>query len=135
MKSKLALQIVVGLASSIALVVGLQGFIGGVSRYFPNGVTDVNLDNEFSFLSGAFLGYAPLAWWIIANIDKPSAVWPFRLLTLGVFLGGAARLVSIAHYGLPKTGLLISMAVELSLPLLILWQNALIKSNSQATAS
>ncbi|MCB9234439.1 MAG: DUF4345 domain-containing protein [Bacteroidia bacterium] len=128
-KSKTALQIVVGLVSAIPVIVGLQGIIGGVGRYFPGTTPDINLDSEFSFLSGAFFGYALLAWWVIKNIE--TAVWPFRLLTIGVFIGGLARVVSILHYGLPKTGLLISMSAELAFPLLILWQNAVVKAASK----
>lgn len=125
--SKKTLQIVLGLASLAPLIIGLMDYIPGVPKYFPTGTEiPAELDSEFRFMVGAFMAYALMGYYIVRNIE--TAVWPLRIMCIGVFVGGLGRLISILTVGAPPTGLYISMVVELAFPLLILWQNSVIKN-------
>ena len=129
--NKKTLQIVLGLASLAPLIIGLMDYIPGVPKYFPEG-TDIpaKLDSEFRFMVGAFMGYALMGYYIVRNIE--TAIWPLRIMCIGVFVGGLGRLISALTVGAPPTGLYISMAIELAFPLLILWQNAVVRKKTLA---
>ena len=125
--NKKTLQIVLGLASLAPIIIGLMDYIPGVQKYFPAG-TDIptELDSEYRFMVGAFMAYALMGYYIVRNIE--TAVWPLRIMCVGVFVGGLGRLISALTVGAPPTGLYISMVLELIFPLFIIWQNAVIKN-------
>jgi hypothetical protein len=80
-----------------------------------------DLDSHFRYLSGLLLaigiGFASC----IAGIERKTK--RFRLLALLVFAGGLGRLISLASAGVPGSGHLFGLAMELgAVPLLVLWQ-------------
>lgn len=124
--SKKTLQIVLGLVSVAPLIIGLLDYIPGVPKYFPAGTEiPAKLDSEFRFMVGAFMAYALMGYYIVRNIE--TAIWPLRIMCIGVFVGGLGRLISAITVGAPPTGLYISMALELLFPLFIVWQNAVVR--------
>ncbi|MEM7040390.1 MAG: DUF4345 domain-containing protein [Bacteroidota bacterium] len=129
MDSKKILQAIILVAALIPAYVGISGIVEGVANVMPGGQVAVDIDNEYRFLSGAFLGFAFMAVWVAPRIDQKATVWPFRLLCFGILAGAIGRIVSIAVVGKPSTSILLSLGIELTFPLLIFWQNALIKQN------
>jgi hypothetical protein len=131
--SKRLLQITVFLLSLLPLSFGLLGMAVGISRFNPEGqIANVNLDSQFRFLSGWYLGLAILAWWIALRIEQHTTL--FRIICIAVFLGGCGRLMSIATVGVPDQKFLMVLGVELLFPLLIVWQSNVSK-RSEGRAS
>lgn len=128
--SKKILQIVLGLASLAPLIIGLMDYLPGVQKYFPAGTEiPTKLDSEFRFMVGAFMGYAFMGFYIARHVT--TAIWPLRIMCIGVFIGGLGRLISALTVGPPPTGLYISMVIELLFPLFMVWQNAVVKKQNQ----
>ena len=60
--------------------------------------------------------------WCVKDIERKSRVIYFLMATF--FIGGLARLVSIAAVGLPNEFFMTMTALELSLPLLLAWMQS-----------
>jgi hypothetical protein len=119
--SKRLLQITVVILSLLPLSFGLLGLVAGVGRFNVEvQAINTNLDSQYRFLSGWYLGLAVLAWWIAFGIEKHTAL--FRIICWSVFLGGCGRLISIASVGVPDLRFVGVMGVELLFPLLTFWQ-------------
>jgi Domain of unknown function (DUF4345) len=122
---KLGLQIILVVLSLIPAYFGITGMMDGAAMFIaPEQVTPA-LDSEFRFLSAYYLGLAVLIWWILPNIERHTTL--FRIVIGALFLGGLTRVYSIVMVGAPPTPMLGGMALELALPLLILWQAKLSK--------
>jgi len=63
---------------------------------------------------------------VIPNVERQTTL--FRIIIGGLFLGGLARVYSYLTVGPPPPDMLAGMALELALPLLIIWQNKIAKS-------
>ncbi|MFN0218415.1 MAG: DUF4345 domain-containing protein [Hyphomicrobium sp.] len=114
------LQIAVAIAACVPVTAGLAGVAFGPS-VFDSGVYGVSLDSHVRYLSGLLLGLGLAFWSFIPRIE--SATKPARILTLMVFIGGIARLLSLALHGAPSAGMLFGLGMELVVtPLLCLWQ-------------
>ena len=80
-----------------------------------------DLDSHFRYLSGLFLGM--LLWFAscIPAIERRGE--RLRLLGAMVILGGLGRAASLGIVGVPSTGHVIGLGIELGItPLLLLWQ-------------
>lgn len=96
----------------------LQGpdFLSGVG----NGVA-TDLDSHFRYLSGLLFAVGLAFASCIPGIERKTA--RFRLLALIVFVGGLGRLLGLAVTGVPGTGHVFGLVMELgAVPLLVLWQ-------------
>jgi hypothetical protein len=118
---KKALQVTVAMLSLLPLTFGLLGLFSGVGRFLPQGVPVPDLDSQFRFMSGWYLGLALIAWWMIPNIERHTAL--FRIICVAVFLGGIGRLAAWHASGEPSVRFLVVLAAELLFPLLIVWQS------------
>lgn len=110
----------------IPLSAGLAGVLLGTE--FPGFMAEAgNADapSHFRFLSGIFLAMGVAYWSCAFNLG--SAKWGeplprFRLLCVLTISGGLARLLSLVTDGLPSTGHLVGLGMELIVvPLLLLW--------------
>lgn len=117
-----ALQICVALACVVPLAAGGGGVfesaagLRGVEAPLP-----VDLDSHFRYLSGLLLGIGIGFAFCIPRIEEHGAV--FRTLGLVVFIGGLARLLSLAELGMPGRGHQFGLVMELIVvPSLVLWQ-------------
>ncbi len=116
------LQAAVALGCVVPLLAGSAGMIEGPG--FLKGVGDLSpadLDSHFRYLSGLLLaigiGFASC----IPGIERKTS--RFRLLALIVFVGGLGRLFGLVTAGVPGTGHVFGLAMELgTVPLLALWQ-------------
>lgn len=116
------LQGVVALGCVVPLAAGGAGMIGGPA--FLSGVdsgTAPDLDSHFRYLSGLLFAIGLAFATCIPGIDRRTA--RFRLLALLVFVGGLGRLLGLVSSGMPGTGHVFGLAMELgAVPLLVLWQ-------------
>lgn len=119
---KRGLQIFLAIFSLAPLYFGVTGVLFGAAGHMPAEAVTPDLDSQFRYLSGLYIGFTALIWWFIPNIDRH--VWLFRLLTLAIFLGGLARLFSYLTVGAPAPELVAGIGIEIALPLIIIWQTA-----------
>ncbi|HEX8626267.1 MAG TPA: DUF4345 domain-containing protein [Allosphingosinicella sp.] len=116
------LQLAVALGCVVPFLAGGSGMIGGPA--FLSGVaSDVpaDLDSHFRYLSGLLFAIGLAFASCIPGIERRTA--RFRLLALLVFIGGLGRLLGLVSSGMPGTGHMFGLAMELvAVPLLVLWQ-------------
>jgi hypothetical protein len=119
---KRLLQLVVALGCVVPLAAGAVGvmhgpeMLHGVGKDIP-----ADLDSHFRYLSGLLFGIGLAFASCIPGIEDKTA--RLRLLSLLVFVGGLSRLHSLISVGLPGTGHVFGLAMELGVvPLLVLWQ-------------
>lgn len=82
------------LFASIAIFGGTLQMVLGQPETTPR------LDNIHRFLAGIYLSCGILALWIAVTVRKQNTL--IYLLSLGAFLGGVGRMVSISIVGLPE---------------------------------
>lgn len=126
---KRGLQIFLAVFSLAPLYFGVTGVLFGAAAHMPAEAVTPDLDSQFRYLSGLYIGFAALIWWFIPNVDRH--VWLFRLMTLAVFLGGLSRLYSYLTVGAPGPELVAGIAIEIALPLIIIWQTAVARKARQ----
>ena len=116
------LQIAAALACMVPLLAGGAGMLEGPP--FLRGVEDAvptDLDSHFRYLSGLLFAIGLAFASCIPAIERKTA--RFRLLALIVFVGGLGRLLGLASSGMPGTGHIFGLVMELvTVPLLVLWQ-------------
>jgi Domain of unknown function (DUF4345) len=119
--SRRVLQVTILFLSLLPLVFGGLGIVFGTSRF---GISaHANLDSQYRFLSAWYLGLAVLAWWIVPQIERQTAL--FRIICASVFVGGLARFFTVQTIGWPDTRILVVHLVELLFPLLAVWQSSM----------
>jgi hypothetical protein len=122
------LQGVVILACVVPLLTGGAGVIEGPAMLAGIGPGDAgpDFDSHFRYLSGLLLGLGIGFLFCVPAIERRSAV--FRVLGLLVVIGGLARLYSAVAIGLPGTGHIFGLAMELgTVPAVVLWQARIAK--------
>ncbi|MEA3054497.1 MAG: hypothetical protein QOG72_3400 [Sphingomonadales bacterium] len=116
------LQTAVALGCVVPLAAGAVGIMHGPEML--HGVGDnvpADLDSHFRYLSGLLLAIGIGFATCIPGIERKTA--RFRLLAFLVFIGGLGRLHSLISTGMPGSGHLFGLAMELiAVPLLVLWQ-------------
>jgi len=78
------------------------------------GLGDVNTDSEMRFYSVLWVTYGIIA--VQAAHALPKQLTRARILMFIFFMGGIARLFSIAQFGMPHPLFIALMSVELALP-------------------
>lgn len=117
---KRLLQAAVAIAGAYSLFFGTLSVVRGVAVLAPAG-PDPDLDSHFRYLSGIFLCGIVAFYSCIPDIENKGP--RFRLLGCLVVAGGVARLLGAVFNGLPGTGHLVGLALELIVtPSLLLWQ-------------
>ncbi|MEM6826575.1 MAG: DUF4345 domain-containing protein [Pseudomonadota bacterium] len=114
------LQVVLAILSLIPIGFGSLNFITGAARYMPADRVTAPIDSQFRYESAVYVAVGLMIWWVIPRVERMTT--PFRLIALGIFAGGLGRLLSQAQYGDPRPEMLAGMWLELSLPVLIVWQ-------------
>ncbi|KQM98785.1 DUF4345 domain-containing protein [Sphingomonas sp. Leaf25] len=118
-RERTLLQAVVALACIVPLTTGTIGIVRGAG-WLQSGPA-VDLDSHFRYLSGIFvvmgLGFVGC----IPGIERKGT--RLRLLGAMVVAGGMARLLSLAELGMPSTGHVAGLCIELiGVPLILGWQ-------------
>ena len=123
------LQGAVALACIVPLAIGALGVIRGPAMLHGVEGVPADLDSHFRYLSGLLFGLGLGFVSCIGKIERRGL--RFRLLGAIVVAGGVGRLVSLADAGVPGTGHLFGLAMELGVvPLLMLWQAGLARRRS-----
>ncbi len=101
-------------------------FAGGAGMVLGMGQGDLSLDSHFRYLSGLLFGIGIAFWYAIPAIEARTQY--VRLLCLPIVIGGFARLGAAVFVGVPKTGMLLAIVMELIVtPGLCLWQSRIAK--------
>ena len=107
----------------VPLMAGGSGIFQGPA--FLHGVASpapADLDSHFRYLSGLLFAIGLAFASCIPSIQRKTA--RFRLLALLVFVGGLGRLYGLVVSGVPGTGHVFGLVMELgTVPLLVLWQS------------
>ncbi|MCT8001533.1 DUF4345 domain-containing protein [Sphingomonas sanguinis] len=118
---RLLLQLVVAVACLVPLSIGGISVAKGPGWLGHPPAIPTDLDSQFRYVSGIFLGLGLAFVTCIPAIERKGA--RFRLLGLLVVAGGLARALSWAMVGAPSIGHQLGLTMELGVvPLLMLWQ-------------
>lgn len=118
-RERTLLQVAVALVCIVPFSASLTGILHGAAWLQPAPATD--MDSHFRYLSGLFFGMGLAFASCIPGIERKSG--RFRLLGMMVVLGGFARLLSLSAVGVPSTGHVVGLCIELIVvPLLLAWQ-------------
>lgn len=120
---RLGFKIVLVVLSLIPLYFGLTGIFAGPVPLNGGEAVSAGLDNQFRYLSAFYLSLFFLIWWILGDIDRRGTV--LALVVAAIFIGGFARLYSHLTVGPAESRQMVGMALELSSPILIIWQRFL----------
>ncbi|KQS83893.1 MULTISPECIES: DUF4345 domain-containing protein [unclassified Rhizobium] len=113
------LQVTIAVLALLPVFAGLCGVVTGAGFL---GVTagPADLDSHVRFLSGLFLAFG-LSWYTcIPAIEKKTE--RIRFLAILTVCGGLARLASLVIAGVPSTGHVLGLCMELLVvPALVVW--------------
>ncbi|KQM86142.1 hypothetical protein ASE67_09805 [Sphingomonas sp. Leaf23] len=118
-RERTLLQGVVALVCIVPFGASIVGILHGAA--WLQGDPATNMDSHFRYLSGLFLGMGIAFASCIPDIERKGG--RFRLLGMMVVIGGLARLLSLVTVGMPSTGHLVGLGIELGVvPLVLAWQ-------------
>jgi hypothetical protein len=123
-----ALQVLLALFGASDIGISLLHVIVGPAAIPGSIPVNATMDSEDRFYATLFGAYGVALLWCVKDIERKSRVVYFLALTF--FVGGLARLVSIAAVGLPSGFFITMTAVELLLPVIIVF----LQSRVSATA-
>ncbi len=111
---KKSLQIFLGLLGITAILIASLHIVLGPSAIPGSIPVNPTMDSEDRFYATLFAAYGVALLWCIKDIENKSKIVYFLAITF--FLGGLARLVSIAAVGLPNTFFIAMTVLELLIP-------------------
>lgn len=128
--SKRIMRLILGLISILALYTAYLGYAyGAVNWYY--GFADgqeyskgfLMLESNFRFYNGLWLGIGIVLLWLIPRVEREKTT--LRMIAVCFFCGGIGRLISLLFCGIPSPIDFVYVIIELSFPLLTLWQKQL----------
>lgn len=111
---KKSLQVFLGLFGITAIFIALLHVIFGPSAIPGSIPVNATMDSEDRFYATLFAAYGVALLWCIKDVERKSTVVYFLAATF--FIGGLARLVSMAAVGLPNTFFIAMTVLELIIP-------------------
>lgn len=127
---KRALQVFLGLFGATAIFIASLHVVLGPSAIPGSIPVNATMDSEDRFYATLFAAYGAALLWCIKDVEGKSTVVYFLALTF--FVGGLARLVSMAVVGLPNTFFTAMTALELLIPFLMAFMQSRISSYRRA---
>jgi hypothetical protein len=109
--------------ASLHVVLGPSAIPGSVS-------VNATMDSEDRFYAALFAAYGVALIWCIKDIERKSMVVYFLAATF--FVGGLARLVSVAAVGLPNTFFIAMTVLELLIPVFMAFMQSRIAKAANA---
>ena len=118
------LQALVALFGLVAVGTAVAEIAVGAALVSQGAAVPADVDSNYRFFAAFWLGAGLVLLWIVPRVESATA--PLRAVTGLVFLGGLARLISIAAVGAPSAMFLGLLVLELVLPpIMISWQSRL----------
>jgi Domain of unknown function (DUF4345) len=114
---KKALQVFLGLFGATAIFIASLHVVLGPSAIPGSIPVNATMDSEDRFYATLFAAYGAALLWCIRDIERKGEVVYFLALTF--FVGGLARLVSMAVVGLPNRFFTAMTALELVIPVVM----------------
>ena len=96
-----ALQVFLGLFGGIDILISLLHIVLGPSAIPGSVPVNATMDSEDRFYATLFTAYGVAILWCIKDIERKGPA--IRFLALTFFVGGVARLVSMALVGVART--------------------------------
>jgi hypothetical protein len=114
------LQIFLALFGAIDIVISLLHLTLGPSAIPGSIPVNATMDSEDRFYATLFTAYGAALLWCVRDVERKQRA--IELLALVFFIGGIARLISIASVGLPDPFFRAMTGLELFLPfLMVFW--------------
>jgi hypothetical protein len=111
-------QVFLALFGATVILISLLHVSLGPSRLLGVGALDPTMDSEDRFYATQFLAYGMVVLWCVREVERKTKI--VRFLALALFVGGIARLVSMAAVGPPNAFFLAMTALELGVPVLMI---------------
>jgi hypothetical protein len=129
MRNVRAFQVLVVLSALIVLVTGGMDVALGTAPLPGGNSVPVDVDSNYRFFAAVWLTLGAALLVVAARVAESGPL--LRLVCAAVFLGGLARIWSIAVAGVPSPVLLALLGLELVLPpILLLWHRALTRGSA-----
>ena len=113
----------------IVLGLGAEQLLG--AELSAETLSNASLDSQNRFYGAQFMLVGAVSWICATDLDRHATL--FRVTMVVFFLGGVARLVSLASHGWPSEMVQLLGLSELVIPpLLIVWHAAILKRNASA---
>lgn len=133
MAIKKTLQVFLGLFGTTAILIASLHVVLGPSAIPGSVSVNATMDSEDRFYATLFAAYGVALLWCVKDVERKSMVVYFLAATF--FVGGLARLVSVAAVGLPNTFFIAMTVLELLIPLFIAFMQSLIAKAANAHES
>ncbi len=129
---KKSFQIFLGLFGVIAILIASLHIFLGPSAIPGSIPVNPTMDSEDRFYATLFAAFGVALIWCIKDVEHKSREVYF--LTATFFIGGLARLVSIAAVGLPNLFFIAMTILELLIPIYMAYAQYRIVSDAKATS-
>ncbi|GAA1982687.1 hypothetical protein GCM10009718_19900 [Isoptericola halotolerans] len=116
---KRALIVVLALLGTVSVASGLSGILLGPEFAPGGGPTTASVDSEYRFTNAFWLAGGIALWWSLRRPGERASTT--RVVLAVAFLGGLARLVSVAAVGWPHPVFVGTLALELVVVPVIVW--------------
>jgi hypothetical protein len=130
---KRALQVFLGVFGMMAILIASLHVVLGPSAIPGSVPVNATMDSEDRFYATLFAAYGVALLWCIRDIERKSMV--VNLLALTFFVGGLARLVSMAVVGLPNTFFIAMTVLELAIPVFMAFMQSRISKTGAVPES
>lgn len=127
---KKSLQVFLGAFGVTAILIATLHIVLGPSAIPGSIPVNPAMDSEDRFYATLFAAYGVALLWCVKDVERKSTVVYFLALTF--FVGGLARLVSMAAVGLPNAFFIAMAALELLIPFFMVFMQSRISRTANA---
>jgi hypothetical protein len=122
-RSRRALQGLIAAIGTVALVAGLGAMIFGISLVPGAGDPGASLDSELRFFAAWYAAVGVVLLKAVKRVETAATI--VKGVAIVFFAAGCSRILSWIAVGRPHTLFVVLMALELTLPLVMVrWQSA-----------
>jgi hypothetical protein len=111
-------QVFLALFGATVVFIALMHVSLGPARLLGVGPLDPTMDSEDRFYATQFLAYGVVVLTCVRGVEQKTRI--VQYLALALFVGGLARLISMAAVGPPNAFFLAMTALELGMPVVMI---------------